>query len=360
MNLQKILEDVVSIPSVTSDTKSCKRVIEYIDTLAKENGLKTKIWENKEVYSILIGQEIKKKYEVLLNGHLDVVPASENQFIPKVTQEDGKTIMWGRGTSDMKGTDISILLAMIEAINEGCNTDMAVLFTTDEETGGFNGMKYVVDDGLTGDIAFIPDGGNNWSVCTDEKGVFQIKLDAKGTSAHGSRVWLGDNALDKLLKVYQSISKQLIDKWGTVTQEDNWKPTLNLGAINGGNAANKVPNEATMLLDIRYPTPVVQEDIEKIVKESIVKGVVWKAISTGAPLHTEIDNPYMEKWLNIVGDVEIEQESGASDGRFLSERGVNVILTKPISSEPHIDKEWANIDDLILFKDRVKQWLKSI
>ena len=360
MELQKILKDVVEIPSITSNRKACKQVIDYIENLVKGKGLKTKLYEKNEVYSLLIGKEIKDKYEVILNGHLDVVPAPEEAFIPKITKKDGKTIMWGRGTSDMKGCDVCILLAFLECIEEGCNTDMALLFTTDEAVGGFDGMGYVLDQGLTADIVFIPDGGNDWSVCTDEKGVFHAKFTSKGVSAHGSRPWSGENAITKLIGVYESIKIQFNEKWDEATKKDNWKPTLNLGALNGGNAANKVPNEATMLLDIRYPTPVTHSDIEKIVKESTVDGVVWEVISSGAPLHTDMENRYMKKWIDLIDKPVLEKAHGASDGRFFAERGVNVILTKPNSSEPHIDNEWVDVDDLILFKDKIKGWLKGI
>ncbi len=357
MEIQNTLEDLVKIQSVSSNTKECKRIVEYIDTIVKENDLKSEIYENNNAFSILIAKEIKDKYKVLFNGHLDVVPAKEEEFVPKIKTEKGKKIIYGRGTSDMKGACVSVLQAFIESIKEGSNLDMAILFTTDEETGGFNGVKYILDNNIVdADIVFIPDGGNNWSICTDEKGVFQIKLTAKGISAHGSRVWLGDNAIDKLIKVYENISKG----FEKVTEKDNWKPTVNLGALNGGNAANKVPDIATMLLDMRYPTPYTQKDLEKIVNESLVEGVTFEIISTGSPLHIDINNEYLKKWIKVVNNPTFEKESGASDGRFFAQKGIDVLITKPMSSEPHIENEWADIDDLFTFKEKIKEWLRSI
>ncbi|HNW23615.1 MAG TPA: M20/M25/M40 family metallo-hydrolase [Candidatus Dojkabacteria bacterium] len=360
MEIEKILTDLIEIPSITSDTKSCKKAIDYINNLVKKEDLKTKVFEKDGAYSLLIAKEIKNRYEVILNGHLDVVPASIKDFKPKVKIEKGKRRMYGRGTSDMKGPVTSILIAFLETVKEGLDKDMALLFTTDEETGGFKGMKNVVDRGLTADIVFIPDGGQDWSICTDEKGVFHIKFISKGISAHGSRVWLGDNAVIKLIKVYANLEKEFNKRWGKVTSKDNWKPTLNLGALNGGTTANKVPNEAEMLIDIRYPNPVTQKGLEEIVNSSIVKDVTWKAISTGAPLSTNIDNRYVKSWIKLISNPIFEKEPGASDGRFLAEKGINTLITKPISSEPHIDNEWVDLDDLILFKDTVKKWIRSI
>jgi len=360
MELEKILKDLVEIPSVTSDIDNCKKAIDYINRLVIKEGLKTKIYENKNVYSLLIAKDIKNKYEIILNGHLDVVPASLEQFNSVTKIENGKRIMYGRGTSDMKGPDVSILLAFLESIKEGNNLDMALLFTTDEETGGFNGIKYLIEQGFSADIVFIPDGGQNWSICTAEKGVLQLQFNATGISAHGSRVWLGDNAVEKLIEVYRDIQREFINKWGKPTKENNWIPTINLGALNGGNAANKVPNEAEMLIDIRYPLPIKQDDIEEIIKKSIIKGVTCKPISTGAPFQTDIKSKCFKKWVTQIDNPVFEKEPGASDGRFFSEKGINVILTKPICSKPHIDNEWVDIDDLIIFKDKVKLWLKDL
>jgi len=42
MNIEEILTKLVEIPSITSDTKSCKKIIDYIDTLVKKRWLKYK------------------------------------------------------------------------------------------------------------------------------------------------------------------------------------------------------------------------------------------------------------------------------------------------------------------------------
>lgn len=357
MNTQKILKKLVEIPSITSDSKQCLKAVKYIESIAKENQLKTKILEKNNVYCLLISKEIKKKYKILLNGHLDVVPGNNDMFKVKVRNNK----IYGRGTSDMKGVDIAMLLAYIEIVREGLGEDILLLFTTDEEYGGFNGMANFISQGYTADICFIPDGGNRWSVCTDEKGVFHIKIKAQGKGAHGSKPWTGENAILKLITVYQNIQKEFERKWGLASKNDNWKPTCNLGSLNGGDAANKVPNKAEMQLDIRYPSPVTQKDIEQVINDSLEEGITYEILSTGLPLCTDVNNPYVKKWINVTGKkVTIEKGHGASDGRFLAEKKIPVILTKPISSEPHIDNEWIDLKDLELFREKMVEWLKMI
>ena len=357
MNTQKILKELVEIPSITSDTKQCLKAIKYIENIAKENNLKTKILKKNDVYCLLISKQIRKKYKVILNGHLDVVPGNDDMF--KVNIDGDK--MYGRGTSDMKGVDVALLTAYIEIDKLGLGDDILLLFTTDEEYGGFNGMANFISQGYTSDICFIPDGGNKWSVCTDEKGVFHIKIKAQGKGAHGSKPWTGENAILKLISVYQIIQKEFEKRWGLPSKDDNWKPTCNLGSLNGGDAANKVPNMAEMQLDIRYPSPVTQKDVEQVINNSLEEGVTYDVLSTGLPLCTNVNNPYVKKWIDVTGkDISFEKAHGASDGRFLSEKNIPVILTKPISSEPHIDNEWIDLDDLEIFKNKIVEWLKVV
>lgn len=357
MNTQKILKELVEIPSITSDTKECLKAIKYIEKIAKENNLKTKILEKNNVYCLLISNQIKKKYKIILNGHLDVVPGNENMF--KVKVKDNK--MFGRGTSDMKGVNVALLLAYIEIVKLGKGDDILLLFTTDEEYGGFNGMGNFISKDYSADISFIPDGGNKWSICTDEKGVFHVVIKAKGKGAHGSKPWTGENAILKLMSVYKNIQKEFEREWGLPTNKDNWKPTCNLGSLNGGDAANKVPNEAEMKLDIRYPSPIKESDIEKIIISSLEKGVTYDVLSTGLPLSTDVNNPYIKKWVKVINKkVVFEKAHGASDGRFLSEKNILVLLTKPVSSDPHIDNEWIDLIDLEKFKEKVIEWLKVV
>jgi len=361
MNIEKILTQLIEIPSITSNTDACEKTITFIADLAKEKGLKTKIFENENVFSLLIAKEIKNEYKVIMNGHTDVVPAEPEAFKPRIEEVEGKKIMFGRGTSDMKGPDVAIIAAMFEVLDEGLDLDVALLFNTDEETGGFKGMKYLTEQtDIKADIVFIPDGGYNWSICTEEKGVFGIKLTAKGISAHGSRTWLGDNALEKLVRTFNRLQTAFKEEWGEATLEDNWKPTLNLGALNGGKVQNKVPDFGEMLLDIRYPGEISVEKIKDILNNSLEKEVTWEIVSSGSALSTDTNNKYVQKWAELIETPVFEKEPGASDGRWLSEKGIDVLLTKPIASKPHIDNEWIDLDDLIIFKDKIKEWLRSI
>lgn len=79
-------------------------------------------------------------------------------------------------------------------------------FTADEEVGGTNSALWLAHNQiLQGDLCSIGDGSAGTltkpAIDIGCKGIAGTRLIARGKTAHGSRPFLGDNALDKLLAV---------------------------------------------------------------------------------------------------------------------------------------------------------------
>ena len=81
------------------------------------------------------------------------------------------------------------------------------------------------------------------------KGVLACRLPVHGRAAHGSTPWLGDNAVLKAIDVFRRIESLPFSRESSELFD---RPSINLGRINGGDALNKVPDECTMVIDIRY------------------------------------------------------------------------------------------------------------
>ena len=137
---------------------------------------------------------------------MDVVPEgkAENWTYPpysgRVTEEG---LIWGRGSSDMKGACAAAIVAARVLSEVGSPHDVEFWFTADEEVGGGAGERLLAKEGLLrGDVAIIGDGGGSTpglvSIGVGNKGGIGTKLVARGRTAHGSRPYLGDNALDKI------------------------------------------------------------------------------------------------------------------------------------------------------------------
>ncbi len=321
----------------------------------KKSGLKVKTYSSSNRPSLVAAKNLKNHYRFILNGHIDIVPADyKNAYSP--LEKRGR--LYGRGTSDMKGPLAAMLdLAQNPELNK---LDFALMITADEEIGGFDGVKYLLENkNYSCDCAIIPDGGDNLELVLAEKGVLHVRLVATGKAAHGSRPWMGDNAISKLVRIFLRIS----DSFPALTAPDYWHPTVNLGILKGGDATNKVPNQALMQLDFRFPDAEDEEKILNQLKKELTQesGVKLEVLSTGFPLINDPHNLYFKKIQQAAKkeklNLKIKKEHGASDGRFFSEKRIPVIMFKPKCSAPHVDNEWVDLKSLMVFQKILKRFL---
>ena len=143
---------------------------------------------------------------LLLHGHLDVVPAEASDWSVHPFSgaiEDG--YVWGRGAVDMKDM-CGMLIAVARHFKRAGVVpprDLVFAFVSDEEAGGKYGCEWLVDnrpdlfDGVTeavGEVGgfslTVPrrDGGERrlYLIETAEKGVYWMRLTARGRPGHGS------------------------------------------------------------------------------------------------------------------------------------------------------------------------------
>ncbi len=138
---------------------------------------------------------------IVLQAHADVVSAQTSLFSPRIS---GNKLV-GRGVSDMKYA-IACYALLLNELNH--DMDIAVWLTSDEEIGGFDGVGYLLNQKkLSCDFCFLPDGGDNFGIVTQAKGVLHCALKSHGISAHGSTPWNGHNAIDILIDAYNELRK---------------------------------------------------------------------------------------------------------------------------------------------------------
>ena len=114
---------------------------------------------------------------------------------------DGK--VFGRGTCDMKG-GLAAAIVAVEASDGSLSEDLPgvleISATADEESGGFGGVGYLAERGITSprprvDHVVIPEPLNVDRVCLGHRGVWWAEVETKGRIAHGSMPFLGDSAI---------------------------------------------------------------------------------------------------------------------------------------------------------------------
>jgi succinyl-diaminopimelate desuccinylase len=180
-----------------------------------------------------------------------------------------------------------------------------------------------------------------------------------GISAHGSRPWEGDNAIDKLFIAIQEIKK-------IFGEQQLGRSTLTVSQITGGYAVNQVPNGAEATLDMRF---VNEEDLN--VMRQKVKEVADKydlEIQTHAEAGfcpVDVQHPHIAKFIEIASQIrgeEIEemQSLGASDARYFAEKDIPVILIRPNGGGAHSDNEWIDKAGFEQFYAVLKTYIKEV
>jgi succinyl-diaminopimelate desuccinylase len=295
--------------------------------------------------------------KVLLTGHLDVVPANfPEQYASTI--EGGK--LKARGASDMKFC-APLYLDLLAELPETLRARVLIAFTFDEEIGGNAGTRWLLDEhGLRPGACFLPDGGDNFQLEADEKGVLQFRIKTAGKSAHGSRPWLGENAIDRFLEIYADLRRRFpaIDTPGT------WGPTLNLGKVTGGSAANQVPDSCEALLDTRFVETTTLADTKALV-ESIVAGRGQvEAVVAGDLYHLDPASPAYRMIqdaakAHLGKELGIYKSEGASDARFFTKHGVPVVLTKPTCAGHHSADEWIDLESLEAYSRMMRHFVEA-
>jgi succinyl-diaminopimelate desuccinylase len=359
-----LLERLIRRETVASRLDELKGIIDDVEALFQGKGLYLSRYEVNGKHSLVVTFKKTKTPEVMFAGHLDVVDAEPEQYVPR---RDGDRL-WGRGALDMKGPTATMIQMFLDLAEEGKRPDIGLMLTTDEEVGSPDGVAHLIlKEGWGAKFAVIPDGGEDFSLVTGEKGALHFRVRATGKAAHGSRTWEGDNALDKLIRFYQMLRAAGGFPDEPCNDPEHWHPTLNLGMIHGGKKVNIVPDEATMELDMRFPEPWTSESALAMVNGTMAQfsGLSLEVTTRGEVVYTPPDNPYLQKFTRVVTEVlgrspVTTREHGATDGRFFAEKGIPIIILYPQGGGIHSRDEWVAVSSLATLYRIFRDFLASL
>jgi acetylornithine deacetylase/succinyl-diaminopimelate desuccinylase-like protein len=341
-------------PSNRGEHDRCR---ELIAREAERHNLRSTIVNSEPCPSILVGpRPDERQPRVLLAAHLDVVPAAPEHYEPRV--EGDKLV--ARGVSDMKFI-APLYFQLFDDLPASLRDRVLTAFTFDEEVGGNAGTRYLLDEyGLRAGTCFLPDGGDNFQLEADEKGVLQFRVRTTGKAAHGSRPWLGENAIDKLLAIYRDLRVEfpVVDRPGL------WGPTLNLGRVSGGAAANQVADTAEALLDTRFTEATTLEATLARVREIVAGRGEVEPVVSGDLFHLDVASSSY-RWIQEAARVHLGRElpiyrsEGASDARFFTKHGIPVVIAKPVCGGHHSAHEWLDLASLEPYYRMMRQFVEQ-
>lgn len=332
------LEDLVKMD--TSTVAGGNACIDYIEGYLKVHGIPSDIVIHNDKKSLVsvVGEGDKT---IVLNGHIDVVSAESHQYKPKIKDD----LMYGRGTSDMKGGVAAMIHAFIKC-KDFKHVKVMLQVVSDEEVGGHDGTKILIEQGYVGDFVVCTE-PTQMNISTHAKGILQLDIISYGKSAHGSRPWLGDNAIIKGFKNFERISQLPILHIGDEVFD---KSSLNLSFSHGGDIYNRVPDHHRMGLDIRYTPHLNPDEILASIKQVVDGDVIVRQKEPGISVSS--DNLYIKKIVKAIKRVRHEEsvklmgQHGSSDMRFYAGVSIPAIEFGPIGGNWHGKDEYVDLNSV--------------
>jgi succinyl-diaminopimelate desuccinylase len=293
---------------------------------------------------------------VVLHGHLDVVPAHDGQFSPRI---EGDRLI-GRGAYDMKGALAAMMLATVDAAAQDA-VRVRFVCVPDEESDDVDdrSIDALIAGGLRGDFAITGE-PTDLHIGVQAKGVLAVRIEVTGTAAHGSTPWLGDNAILKAHDAFRRIETLPFSRESSDLFD---RPSINLARIVGGDAFNKVPDACCMDVDIRYlpnqdPGAILAQ-IREIADLRIVKSF------QRVPAIVSRANPYVRALRDalsrsIEGDPLSIGRDGASDAVSFLEAGVPCVEFGPTGGGHHGPDEWVSISSLARYRQALTEFVLQL
>jgi len=292
---------------------------------------------------------------LVMHGHLDVVPAIQDQFKPKI---EGDRLL-GRGAFDMKGA-LAVMMLVLRDAREQDAVRLRLGIVSDEESEEEEdrGSDALVADGFVGDFVITGE-PTNLQVGVQAKGVLAMRLAIGGRSAHGATPWLGDNAIVKAVEVFRGIESLPFARQSSRLFD---RPSINLGRIVGGDALNRVPDNCVMDVDVRF---LPEQDPEEILAQ--VEGLPDTSVIATfrrPPAVVDDDSPFVEGLCRAASPHHPEQvmsvgRDGASDAVSFLGAGVPAVEFGPIGDGHHGPEEWVSVSSLGAYRNALEGFVKD-
>ena len=227
-----LLRKSVNIPSGTGNLAGVKLVGDLFSAELAELGFETR-WVGMPESMRRAGHLVavhrgSSGPRMLLIGHLDTVYEGAGQ---EWVQED--TVARGAGTSDMKGGDVAIILALRALKDAGRldNMHVTVIMTGDEESAGSPlsiAREALINAAKESDIALAFEGGSAERAAIGRRGSSGWELEVKARQAHSSGVFsqgVGFGAAYEGARILDEFRRTLVGERGL---------TFNVGVMGAG------------------------------------------------------------------------------------------------------------------------------
>lgn len=310
------------------------------------------------------------------SAHTDVVPAGplDQWSFPPFAAEIHQDRIYGRGTSDMKGSLAAMVIASLKFIKDypDYNGGIAFLLTSDEESTALDGTKYVVEQlasknlqptwCIVGEPSSTQKFGDTIKI--GRRGSLGARLRIFGKQGHIAYPHLADNPIHRSLTALYALSTKTWDEGN----KDFPATSFQISNINAGTGAtNVIPAYLDVSFNFRYSPEVTADYLQKAVEEILRQDqlnyeIIWE--HSGKPFYTpsgQLAAAMKEVIFQETSEhPQLSTDGGTSDGRFIATLGCEVIEFGPTNKTIHQLNEFIEIKELLTLEVIYYQILRKM
>lgn len=361
--MEKLIENIlelVKIASISGRAQEIERVVELVkNELAPADAIVREFRFDGASPVLLLANCESNDFDILTVGHLDVVPAGEPLFVPRI--ENGR--IYARGALDMKSPVAVNLAALAYAMNKDIR--FGVLLTSDEETTS-NGIKALVKhENINAGIVLDTDAGDLFTLCDKAKHPVSVRIAAGGENAHSSRPWEGINAVKHLIDCLNELAAGFGDyEKGGRQPENIWQDTMVVTAFNSPTTYNVVPAEAEARVNFRLTEKISLPELEKKLHDACRQnGCTYEILLSSRGVYMDVSMPEIAAYRRIAEEVigqplKISQMCGGTDARMFADRSV-IVMHSVNGENAHGDGEYVEIESVKKLLEIEKRYIDA-
>ncbi|USN45823.1 MAG: M20/M25/M40 family metallo-hydrolase [Candidatus Woesearchaeota archaeon] len=359
--LINITNDLIRFQSTKDRPDEIKKCLQYIKEYFANEKVEVEEFEQNGKPSLYFSYDGNRSPTIILNGHIDVVEAEPEQFVPRLEGDK----LFGRGSVDMKA-GVALFMQAFKSFAK-VMPSLGLMIVSDEEIGGCNCSKFLAEKQNFNPQVIIASEPNQsktpeeMDVTLMQKGVLWVKFISSGVAAHGSRPWLGENAADLLIGAYQEVK----NLFPPSSAQDHWQETINLGTFTVDNSPNRVPDKAELVVDIRFPDSITSKELLGKIDCVLTNHptVSYEVIEDEPMLLNKADDPFLLSFKELAEKVtgkpsRLLNECGSSDLRFFSAKGITGINCGPHGKNYHGKDEWVSVKSMLLYAHVLQEYIK--
>ncbi len=243
---------------------------------------------------------------VVLAGHTDTVPPAEGPFGPNSSARLDGDMLWGVGSSDMKG-GLAVMLELARQATDPVVDVTYVFYAREEVAAAESGLAEIIEHDeslLFGDCAVLGE-PTNGAIEAGCQGTMRVEVGLAGARAHTARAWKGRNAIHRvgpLLAAVDAYQPRRPELAGCTYHE-----ALQVVGIEGGVAGNVVPDRVVLRINHRFApdrsAAEAEAHLRSVIEPFLEDEDSFEVVdcATGAP--PGIDQPLLGRLAASVGEV---------------------------------------------------------